>query len=285
MGAPLDPSLLARRAAERYPLRGIFHRLLTVDETAPGAAECLAKVISEDAILSARVRSLAGRTDAPWSHRRGRSLDEGIRELGVRRVHSAALLVTIMDAIPVATTMLDFFEFWRYSTATAFMTTSVAYHRGAPDRQMAFAVGLLHDVGRLVIDEEIPSALARIRDEIRRTRCEPWEAEQRVLGFPVLDVTVPLLAAWGLPPSIVTSVDGLRHGDEGGLLSLSLWNAIRAAKELPCVSGRVADGSMDEESAVLMTRYFGGVAGLCDRVDALIGAATVALSSAHGSGQ
>lgn len=170
---PDTASEVAARAVLRHPMPAVMYELLSLNESTPGAGTTLPGIIRLDSDLEKRMRTVS-RGPGPWRDRAAdRSLERGIEALGFRRVHSAALLITTIKALPIETTAFDYIEFWRYSVAVAYIATSLAYARRVEDREYAYAAGLLHDVGRLIMEEDDPQGLTIVRS-IQLRGDVPW---------------------------------------------------------------------------------------------------------------
>jgi len=77
------------------------------------------------------------------------------------------------------------------------------------DRQQkedAFVVGLLHDIGKLVLVAELPDHVERVLSEMNSRGCSMHSAEMFVSGVSHAEVGGYLLGLWGLPYPIVEAV-------------------------------------------------------------------------------
>jgi HD-like signal output (HDOD) protein len=97
-------------------------------------------------------------------------------------------------------------DMWSHSLGCAMASQIVAELTGYSNPQEAFISGLLHDVGKLVLNEEMQSAIPLIRVQMLRARCSFIEAERTILGFDHCDVGGRVARTWGLPQHIVQAV-------------------------------------------------------------------------------
>lgn len=278
----LPAEQIARDAVSRYPFPAVLYRLLNLNvpgiEDAPEAGDVLAEVVGLDHDLTRRLRYMAG-ADGPWRDRtERRPLEMSVRALGFRRVHTAGLVITLIGGLPVKTTVVDYLRFWRYSVAVAYLTQSVAYQRRAEGVEFGAAVGLFHDVGRLLMEDADPEGMARVRR--RQVAGEgPWlTLEREELGFTAFDLTVALVEGWGLPTPMVEAIAGLGEGDTQNELTIALRDAMLTARALDFATKTGRRYAVVPDVQFVIDRYFGGLEGFPVRVDAMLGAAMVAIS-------
>lgn len=77
-----------------------------------------------------------------------------------------------------------------------------------------FLTGLLHDVGQLIVADNLPDDYARVIDASRDQNLSLSEAEQAAFGATHAEVGAYLLGLWGLPNPIVEAV-ALHHRPAG----------------------------------------------------------------------
>jgi HD-like signal output (HDOD) protein len=76
--------------------------------------------------------------------------------------------------------------------------------------EQAFAAGLLHDLGKLLLAANLPEAFRQAIALAREQGRPVWEAESQVLGVCHAELGACLLGIWGLPAPIVEAV-ALHH--------------------------------------------------------------------------
>jgi HD-like signal output (HDOD) protein/ActR/RegA family two-component response regulator len=107
----------------------------------------------------------------------------------------------------------------------------------------AYAAGLLHDIGRLVLAHELGEAYLPAVQAHEATGAPLWECEQRLLGVTHQAVGAHLLGIWALPPELVEACE--RHHDPRALptTGATLVTATQAAASGPGSSGASRAGS------------------------------------------
>lgn len=139
------------------------------------------------------------------------SVDQAVLILGHQQILHIVLTLAFGSAmvVPLPGYAVEANELWRHSLITATAAESVANE--LPDLNVetpvAFTVGLLHDIGKLVLSQALTIDLQNdIRGRIEQNRAARSEAEMEVLGTNHAAVGAVLLQNWHLPEEIVEAV-------------------------------------------------------------------------------
>ena len=139
------------------------------------------------------------------------SVDQAVLMLGHQQILHIVLTLAFGSAmvVPLPGYAVEANELWRHSLMTATAAEIVALeafdlHVETP---VAFTVGLLHDIGKLVMSQAItPEVQVEIRQLIEKQGQSRSEAEKQVLGADHGEIGGCLLKSWNLPDEIVESV-------------------------------------------------------------------------------
>ncbi len=104
---------------------------------------------------------------------------------------------------------LDPTGLWRHSLATALGSRKIAKAVQPKLANEAFLSGLFHDVGKLILDEQIFSRNAAFKGFLENTHAH-FEAEKKILGFDHSDIASELCKKWKFP-KVVTKAIRLHH--------------------------------------------------------------------------
>ena len=136
------------------------------------------------------------------------SVDQAVLILGHQQILHIVLTLAFGGAmvVPVPGYAVEANELWRHSLITA--TAAEIIVRDGVDMNIeapvAFTVGLLHDMGKLVLGQMLtPDLQTDIRYRIDSKQISRCEAEREVLGTDHADVGACLLQSWHLPEEIV----------------------------------------------------------------------------------
>lgn len=186
----------------------------------------LARRIAADQALAARVLRLANSPFYGLARQVG-SIEEAVMVLGFRAVRSlvvwAALASTVVGLHPG--TGFDTRRFWRHSIAAAVAARQVARVAGL-NAETAFTIGLLHDIGQLVLAALCPERYA------------PDAATAAGPLFSHAEAGAELATDWQLPPAICTAIACHHDPDAAGG---------EAMADLACIADFLAHGLLSEE--------------------------------------
>lgn len=139
------------------------------------------------------------------------SVDQAVLILGHQQILHIVLTLAFGGAmtVPLSGYAIEANELWRHSltaaTAAEFLVSNgIEVNVDAP---VAFTIGLLHDIGKLVLGQVLtPQYQADIRVLITDKNFSRWDAEKEVLGTDHGEVGGALLQAWHLPEEIIEAV-------------------------------------------------------------------------------
>jgi putative nucleotidyltransferase with HDIG domain len=144
------------------------------------------------------------------------SVDQAVFLLGHQQILHIVLTLAFGSSmvVPLPGYAVEANELWRHSLITA--TAAEIVVGEIPDVNMepsvAFTVGLLHDIGKLILGQALTGDLqADIRQRVELERLSRSEAEKIVVGTDHSEVGACLLQEWHLPEDIVEAVANHHH--------------------------------------------------------------------------
>lgn len=144
------------------------------------------------------------------------SVDQAVLILGHQQILHIVLTLAFGSAmvVPLPGYAVEAKELWRHSLITA--TAAEVVVNDLPDLNLelpvAFTVGLLHDIGKLVLGQALTLDLqTAIRSRVEQGRISRVEAEKEILGTDHSEVGAALLQSWHLPEEIIEAVANHHH--------------------------------------------------------------------------
>jgi putative nucleotidyltransferase with HDIG domain len=183
-----------------------MYQALTVALEDPGTdARKLAAIIEKDVGMSSRVLKFANSAFFGFAQRVS-SIESAIVCLGTTAVRHLALTFEVFSAWGASGPAFDALE--KHSVLVARIARKLASDRAHAD--VAFAAGLLHDAGRLVLMSRTGDQFRHAQEEARRRRAPLHVVEAEMLGATHAEVGAYLLGLWDLPHDVVEPV-ALHH--------------------------------------------------------------------------
>jgi putative nucleotidyltransferase with HDIG domain len=185
MSAVLDYKRKIYTIRDLPTLPVIAQKVLTLADDDATGAEKLATIISSDQALAARVLSVAN--SAYYGHRATiGTVRQAAVVLGMNMLKQLSLSVLVCGMIGRGGKNRA--QFWKHSFATATASAMIAKRVGIKDDDVCFMAGLLHDVGKMVIEMYFSS-----ESDVDHTDVGAWMAER-----------------WQLPAILVNAI-GYHH--------------------------------------------------------------------------
>jgi len=95
---------------------------------------------------------------------------------------------------------------WKHSVAVALASSAVADIIKLPNVNLVFTAGLLHDIGKVILNEFVAEEFAEICRLVSAERLALIEAEHRVLGLSHEEIGGKLAESWQLPEAIIRCI-------------------------------------------------------------------------------
>ncbi|ROR32714.1 HDOD domain-containing protein [Inmirania thermothiophila] len=179
-------------------------RLLDRDDADFAAIE---HKLSQDQALAARVLRVA---NSPFygMPREITSIHEATVLLGTHTIRNVVTTAGIIGLFPPeAGGALDRVGLWQHAIGVG-VASQVLGRRVGLERETAFTAGLLHDIGKLVLDTLFEPLYRRVVRRCAEADLPFIEAEREVLGIDHAEVGRRVAEHWRLPPVIVAAVAG-----------------------------------------------------------------------------
>ncbi len=191
--------------AENLPSApGVALQVMRVAQDPNARAEDLGAIIRNDPGLAIRLLRTVN-SAAYGLPQTIDSIERACALLGFGKAKTLALGYSVADSLPIVgdDSNFELSEYWMRSGLTA-AAAEIFARRATPEHaDVAFVVGLLSEVGRLVLAGCLTSVYNTLLVD------EPWPStklEQDRLGFSNLDLTAALFRSWELPSEIVEPI-------------------------------------------------------------------------------
>jgi diguanylate cyclase (GGDEF)-like protein len=203
----LSPHL--EKTAKLPTLPAVAARILHTLKKDGFSSKELAELIAMDPALTVKILSLAN--SSFYSTQGGiDNVYRAIDVLGVNVVRNLALSFCIIDSIKSdGAEGFDYTKFWQQSVIRAVSATAVAKFLNRHTDEV-FIVGLLADIGKMLMSLVRPNDYLEVLREVRLTGVKDYEIERRIFSYSHEDIGSETLRNWGIPEIIYQPI-GLHH--------------------------------------------------------------------------
>lgn len=167
----------------------------------------LVEIIEEDMALSGRVIRAANSAyyGVP---RKIDSIKMAIVVLGMDEIHNLVTSITVMQSFSErsATEGFDLTDFWKHCAMTAGLTVDLYDGLRVKRAAGAYIGGLLHDTGKLIIDQYFNEHFIEIIKLVQGSKMSFIEAELQLIGIDHGHIGSWLLGRWNFPTNIIQAV-------------------------------------------------------------------------------
>ncbi len=189
-------------------------KVLELSSDPDTSAARLQQVIADDQSMTARILKIANSAMYACS-RRVKTLSEAIVMLGFNSIRSLVVTSAARNLYSTGAARMGLKErlLWEHSIGTAFACRLLTERKHPALREEAFLAGLMHDIGKLVLNLQVPAEFDEIVQIVYNENREFHETEQELLGFDHARVGALLVNKWKLSP-LLEDVIGHHHRAE-----------------------------------------------------------------------
>lgn len=192
---PSDIAKLIEKNLDIPSIPDVAAQALRALDDPNNSAVQIAQLIAKDQGLTARVLKMANSAVYGLT-REVRNLQQAAMIMGFETLKSIILSVSAralykrFGAVEKA--------LWQHSVAAASACHKIASDRDISGREEAFVAGLMHDIGRVVMNNSERDRFAQAQNMAKDLDISDCEAEQQIFGFTHCDVGSLLVQRWGL---------------------------------------------------------------------------------------
>jgi len=176
-----------------------------LDEPSVTAAE-LGHIISQDTSLTARLLKIVNSSYYGFQAKI-ETVSRAVTVVGLRELRGLVIAASAVETFSnVPDEILNKVRFWRHSLYCGVIARLLAEQCHVLHSERLFVAGLLHDIGKLIIAQRLPTETRMIALEADAGHRSEFEVEQDFLGFNHAEVGGELMKAWSMPETLFESV-------------------------------------------------------------------------------
>lgn len=200
----MDALDYAEKASEIFVLSDSFIRIKELIDDEASTIDDISDVILIDPALAATILKLANSSFFNYPGKID-TISKAVLVLGITEVYNLVIAYFTTKAFKSISAPAEFLEsFWEQSVDCALMIKFLGFKLGVPNAERLFILGLLHNLGELVMQQFQPEKV-ELATQIS-TQELPSSKQLEVFGFTYADCTGELLKLWQLPYNLIEPI-------------------------------------------------------------------------------
>ncbi|MBI5943476.1 MAG: HDOD domain-containing protein [Chloroflexi bacterium] len=189
------------------PMPSNVTRILNEVDKRDVTIDVLVGLIGLDQALAALVLQMSNSVSLGYS-RTCSTLNEAIMLIGLGRLKTILLTssATGMMKRSLSGYRQGAGELWHHSLVTAVASEWLAQALRYPNPEEAYVSGLLHDIGKLLLDQVVLSNYNEIFDFVQKYQMPLWQVEEKLIGIDHAKVGGLIAEHWNFPIVLVDAI-------------------------------------------------------------------------------
>jgi len=210
-GEALQKSIL-RSIKELPPMQNVIHKAREIIENPNSSLKDVGMIIEVDQALTINVLKMA---NSAFYRRveKTTSIQNAAVVLGIKTIGE---VITLACTSSVLNNTLKGYDIsadsmWRHSLSVAFGSKIIASKKSPALANDAFIAGLIHDVGKLILDKYILERKEAFREFLSKELETYYKAEKMILGFNHAEIAEQVCKNWNFPKHINIAIKYHHH--------------------------------------------------------------------------
>lgn len=187
------------KAAELPVLPVTAQKVLGLMSDPDVSIEKLKRLVEIDPGLATKILKIAN-SAFYGGNRSIQNLNQAILRLGLNSVRSIVVATSMKNTCK--TFGLTEKLLWEQLIGSAMASSTIAKQTRASDPEDAFIGGLLHDIGKIVLNNEHPDVFARIMERVYNESVSFESVEHELFGFSQRKIGASVVKKWEFPESL-----------------------------------------------------------------------------------
>lgn len=196
----IDKNDLVKKVGDINALPFVARKVLDILGNENVAIADLITIIEKDQVIAARILKISN--SALYGLRQEvTSLQQALMILGFRTIRSLVLSAStksLYKRFGITEKMM-----WDHSVGAAIAAKTFAKGLGSEVGETAFMGGLMHDLGKVIMNNETPDAFAEVIMKVYNEGMDSITAEEEIYGYNHTDIGAQVMAKWGISPALI----------------------------------------------------------------------------------
>lgn len=201
------PEAISQSIKDLQPIPQIALKILRMINEEDYEIHNLADEIRKDQVISARTLQLCNSVMFA-RHEKIASLDHALMMLGKHLLLKFVISASLNNFFNQVGSGYSLCKggLYHHAVGTAVIAEKLAFLTGKVEPSVAYTAGLLHDIGKVVLDQFIHSGFALFYRELNEKEKNFVEVEKRLLGIDHTEAGRNLARNWSFPESLVETI-------------------------------------------------------------------------------
>jgi len=201
------PEDVVDMAGEMATLPIIFTRINEAVDNPESSFSEIGQIISGDSASSARLLKIVNSAYYGFSHK-VETITHAITIIGTAQLRDLVLATAVIERFQgVPSKTIDMKSFWLHSISCGLAARILATYRHDRNPERFYVLGVLHDIGRLLMFLNIPDQMRKVIEMAEQEKISLYEAEKQIIGFSHAEMGGFLMEAWNLPGTFQTAIN------------------------------------------------------------------------------
>ncbi len=246
----LDRQKISRISA-LAPLPELAQKIMELTHEPTYSPKKLAELIKQDQSLTAKILKIVNSAYYGF-HRKIGNIDRAIVILGFNEITNITIAACLMQVFPNGSEsrLFNREKFWLHTLGAAYIARALSSFAKGVNRRDAFTMGLLHDIGKVVMDQYFNDVFNHLLESAKE-RDEPLhKLSHELLGVDHAQIGGIIAESWKLPPRLVRAIElhhnpSLARVDDYGVHIIHLANYFCHSKKIGASGNPVPDKHFD----------------------------------------
>lgn len=206
---------IAQNVLSLPALPTIIAKMIELMDDPRTSASQLTKLISTDQVLTAKILKLANSAYYGFPRRIG-TINLAIVVLGFDTIKDLGLSASIVERFKKRSNdpLFDMSLFWEHSIACGVIGKRLARELNYRVSGEVFVAGLMHDIGKLILNQYFLKEFSEIMQRIRNEEKSFLQSEMEIIGVSHAVIGSWLAEKWNLPTQLVEVIEFHHNPDK-----------------------------------------------------------------------
>jgi len=184
----------------------VSQRIMEIAGDEKASFKDFVRIIEKDQALAAKILRVANSAFYGFLSRVS-SLEHALVILGINEVKSIVLGCSVYNFFSHGQNdAFDRTRFWKHAITCSQVAKLLGAHFNTRNGDSLFLAGLIHDIGKVVLDQYFHEDFLQIIEHISLTKTTFSKAEKKILGTTHCQIAAKVLKQWRFPDEVIMQI-------------------------------------------------------------------------------